>query len=56
MGKLPTGLLITIEGIDGVGKTTQTRMLVEYLKGKDHDVLQLREPTVGIWGKMISLF
>lgn len=48
------GLLITIEGIDGVGKTTQTRMLVEHLKGKGHDVLQLREPTDGLWGKKIK--
>jgi dTMP kinase len=54
MGKLPRGLLITIEGIDGVGKTTQTRMLVEYLKEKGYDVLQLREPTDGVWGKKIK--
>jgi dTMP kinase len=54
MGKLLKGLLITIEGIDGVGKTTQTRMLVEHLKGKGHDVVQLREPTDGIWGKKIK--
>jgi dTMP kinase len=54
MGKLPKGLLITIEGIDGVGKTTQTKMLVEHLKEKGHNVLQLREPTNGIWGKKIK--
>ena len=54
MGKLAKGLLITIEGIDGVGKTTQTRMLVEHLKGKGHDVLQLREPTDGLWGEKIK--
>ncbi len=48
------GSLITIEGIDGVGKTTQTRMLVEHLKEKGHDVLQLREPTDGLWGKKIK--
>ena len=54
MGKPQKGLLITIEGIDGVGKTTQTRMLVEHLRRKGHDVLQLREPTDGKWGRKIK--
>jgi dTMP kinase len=54
MGKLPKGLLITIEGIDGVGKTTQTMMLVEHLREMGYDVLQLREPTDGVWGKKIK--
>jgi dTMP kinase len=54
MDKLSKGLLITIEGIDGVGKTTQTRILVEYLRERGYDVLQLREPTDGVWGKKIK--
>ncbi len=54
MGKLHKGLLITIEGIDGVGKTTQARMLAEHLKEDGHDVLLLREPTDGFWGKKIK--
>jgi len=53
MPNLTRGLLITIEGIDGVGKTTQARMLVEYLKGKGFAVEQLREPTSGFWGMKI---
>lgn len=48
------GVLITIEGIDGVGKTTQAKMLAEHLKGEGHDVVQLREPTDGRWGKKIK--
>lgn len=48
------GILITIEGIDGVGKTTQARLLKEYLIGKGYDVIKLREPTDGHWGKKIK--
>jgi dTMP kinase len=53
MPNLKRGILITIEGIDGVGKTTQAKMLVEFLKGKGYDVAQLREPTTGQWGMKI---
>lgn len=48
------GVLITIEGIDGVGKTTQTGLLSKYLKNKGHVVVHLREPTDGFWGKKIK--
>jgi dTMP kinase len=48
------GILITIEGIDGVGKTTHVKMLTQYLRGKGYEVEQLREPTNGFWGKKIK--
>lgn len=48
------GILITIEGIDGVGKTTHAKMLAQYLMEKDYEVEQLREPTNGFWGKKIK--
>jgi dTMP kinase len=43
MAKL-TGLLITFEGIDGCGKSTQARLLTAYLKKLHADVILLREP------------
>jgi len=38
------GKLITIEGIDGVGKTTHTKKLVEYLRQKGLPVVLTNEP------------
>ena len=38
------GKLITFEGIDGCGKSTQVALLEEYLSGRGLDVLVLREP------------
>jgi dTMP kinase len=41
---MPRGKLITIEGIDGAGKTTLARALVEALAQRGIDVTLLREP------------
>jgi dTMP kinase len=38
------GILITFEGIDYSGKTTQAKKLFNYLKRKGHKVIFLREP------------
>lgn len=35
---------ICIEGTEGVGKTTQTSNLVQYLRGRSYKVLQTKEP------------
>jgi dTMP kinase len=37
-------MLITFEGIDGAGKSTQIKKLAAYLKQEGHEVLTLREP------------
>jgi dTMP kinase len=38
------GLFITLEGIDGTGKSTQHRLLVEHLQKCGHQVQATREP------------
>ncbi|MCJ7801367.1 MAG: dTMP kinase [Candidatus Marinimicrobia bacterium] len=44
MSALNKGKFITFEGIDGCGKSTQVKMLVEKLKKLDMEVITIREP------------
>ena len=39
-----SGLFITFEGIDGVGKSTQANLLESYLRSLGHEVLRTLEP------------
>lgn len=38
------GLFITFEGSEGSGKSTQSKLLCQYLKKKGHSVVHVREP------------
>lgn len=38
------GLFITFEGVDGCGKTTQLKLLSEYLKNHGYEIVVTREP------------
>ncbi len=41
---MENGKFITFEGTDGSGKTTQIKLLEDYLKGKGYEVVLSREP------------
>jgi len=52
--------IITIEGIDGCGKETQTKLLVDHLREEGHAVKTLRfpryeEPTGDLIGRILQL-
>lgn len=48
------GYLISIEGIDGSGKTTQSKLLTGKLKERGYDAIYTREPTNGPIGTIIK--
>jgi len=39
-----TGLFVTFEGGDGSGKSTQSALLADWLRGRGHEVVTTREP------------
>jgi dTMP kinase len=41
---MPRGIFITLEGIDGAGKSTQARRLVRHLRERGYSVRATREP------------
>lgn len=51
--KKSRGLFIVFEGIDGSGKSTQVERLARRLRRRGLEVVTLREPTKGKWGRKI---
>jgi dTMP kinase len=51
--RLGRGALVAFEGIDGAGKTTQAKLLVDSLQGLGWEALYTKEPTDGPWGQKI---
>ncbi len=47
------GLFITVEGMDGCGKTTQLNNIVQYLEDKGYNVISTREPGGTVPGEKI---
>jgi dTMP kinase len=47
------GIFIVIEGIDGTGKSTQSKRLAEWFRAQGCEVVLSREPTDGPWGKKL---
>ncbi|MCY3414847.1 MAG: dTMP kinase [Candidatus Heimdallarchaeota archaeon] len=50
------GLLINIEGIDGSGKTTQSKLVQQELKRRGYSIFHTREPTKGKIGLLLRQY
>ncbi len=50
---MDNGILIAIDGIDGAGKTTQVKRLVDNLRSVGELVVAAKEPTDGTYGRML---
>ena len=47
------GLLVVVEGVDGVGKSTVLQRLAEFCEVSGYEWVRSREPTDGPWGRKI---
>lgn len=54
--KMKKGVFICVEGLDGCGKTTQTKLLVRNLRKNGYDAVYTAEPTRGKIGRFIKRY
>lgn len=54
MNETKKGFFIALEGIDGSGKSTQSKLLAKKLAERGHSVYETFEPTDGMIGKLIQ--
>jgi dTMP kinase len=54
--KMLKGVFICVEGLDGCGKTTQTKLLVKNLRKIGYDAVYTAEPTNGKIGRFIKRY
>jgi len=52
--KMKRGILIVFDGIDGAGKTTQAKRLLETLQKEGFDAVYFREPSDSKWGQEVK--
>jgi dTMP kinase len=50
---MATGFFISLDGVDGAGKSTQCRMLVDWLRQSGHEVIPCRDPGGTPFGQRI---
>lgn len=48
------GKFISIEGLDGCGKSTHARLLTRWLRSQGYEVVITDEPTDGVFGRMVK--
>jgi len=54
MKNLKKSMFIVFEGIDGTGKTTMAKYVVDSLKKEQYDVVFLQEPSDSKWGRELK--
>lgn len=53
MTRMTRGFFLALEGMDGCGKTTQSKLLAQTLSSQGYNVLLTQEPTTGRIGRLI---